>query len=298
MTSAMDSRKLTEQLLARGLAPRSVKLYVRTILAAEEFCQQHGTTLRRCPPSIVAAFAATKPRTHSSQNLVRVSLDHYWQLVRRRNAPTWAVRVPKEQRPRCRALEVEPAATLDAAARARIDRKGLAVLVGLYLGLRRFEIAKLRWSDFGDGLSWVTVVGKGDVTATLPVHPVLRDRLLEESARARGAYVFPGRYVNRGVTPATVWAWCREVAEDAGLDEVVPPHRLRHTCLATANDATGDLRAVQEFARHARPDTTARYTRVTNKRLMVVMASLDYAAAEPDVCAHDGAHGPAHRLPA
>jgi integrase/recombinase XerD len=296
MTSAMDQRKLTEQLLARGLAPRSVKLYVRTILAAEAWCQQHGTDLRRVSPSLVAQYAGTKPYTHSSQNVLRVSLDHYWRITKRRQPPTWAIRVPKEKRPRCRAIDPAPAAQLTDAALERRDRKGLAVLVGLYLGLRRFEIAKLRWQDFRDDFAWLVVVGKGDVTAELPVHPVLRERLLEAATGAVGDYVFPGRF-RTGVTPATVWAWCLEVADDAGVGHVAP-HVLRHTCLATANDETGDLRATQEFARHARPDTTARYTRVTNKRLTMVMASLDYRRIADDECAHDGPHGANHRLPA
>ena len=35
--------------------------------------------------------------------------------------------------------------------------------------------------------------------------------------------------------------------------------------IATANDATGDLRATQDFARHAHPETTAIYTRTTDR---------------------------------
>jgi integrase len=276
MTVPMDARKLTEQLLARGLAPRSATLYARTILAADEWCREHGTDLRRVPPHLVMQFAATKPFTHASQNLIRVALDHYWQLVRRRNPPTWAIRVPKEKRHHCRAIDAGPAAELDAAARARRDNKGLAVLLGLYLGLRRFEIAKLRWADFRDDYTWLVIVGKGDVTDEIPVHPVLREQLLEQVASATSSYLFPGRYLTRGVAPATVWSWCLEVAESAGVGRVAP-HVLRHTCLATANDETGDLRATQALARHARPDTTARYTRVKNKRLLMVMASLDYA---------------------
>jgi hypothetical protein len=34
------------------------------------------------------------------------------------------------------------------------------------------------------------------------------------------------------------------------------PDRLRHTAIATVNDATGDLRTAQEFARHADIETT------------------------------------------
>lgn len=46
---------------------------------------------------------------------------------------------------------------------------GLAVVIGLYRGLRRFEIAKLRWADFDS--EWLRLVGKGNVEAQLPVHP-------------------------------------------------------------------------------------------------------------------------------
>lgn len=37
------------------------------------------------------------------------------------------------------------------------------------------------------------------------------------------------------------------------------------------------LRAVQEFARHARPETTSGYTRATKHRLLEVMRSLEYS---------------------
>lgn len=46
--------------------------------------------------------------------------------------------------------------------------------------------------------------------------------------------------------------------------------------LATANDNTGDLRAVQSFAGHAKPETTSLYTRANARRLAAVVASIDY----------------------
>jgi integrase len=56
----------------------------------------------------------------------------------------------------------------------------------------------------------------------------------------------------------------------------VTPHRLRHTSLSTAQDNTGNLRAVMAFARHARPETTMGYTRTTARQLMSVMEAIDY----------------------
>lgn len=77
------------------------------------------------------------------------------------------------------------------------------------------------------------------------------------------------------LNPTTVWTWVRTVAASAGLPSV-PTHVLRHTCLTTALEATGDLRAVQEFAGHARPETTAGYTRTSKRRLEAAVASICY----------------------
>jgi integrase len=183
----------------------------------------------------------------------------------------------------CRALDEPLARRLAIVARARGDRMGAAVLLGLYAGLRRAEIARLRWSEIGtDG--WLTIVGKGDVTRTIPLHPVVlealrglgREGLLAPEAPQRPEWVFPSPY-GGPVHPTTVWTWVQQVGRDAGLE--LATHVLRHTCLATALDATRDLRAVQELAGHARPETTAGYTRVRRRRLEAVVAALEYEAS-------------------
>ncbi|KKK59417.1 hypothetical protein LCGC14_3034590, partial [marine sediment metagenome] len=69
--------------------------------------------------------------------------------------------------------------------------------------------------------------------------------------------------------------WTKRVASEAGIHEFTT-HQLRHTALTTANDTMGDLRAVQTFARHKKPETTAGYTRTKQTRLREVSDSLDY----------------------
>jgi integrase len=152
--------------------------------------------------------------------------------------------------------------------------EGTVVLVGLYLALRRFEIAKMEWSRFSDDLAWYTVTGKYSKTATLPVHPHLQEELAPYMALGT-RWVFPGRYDGRHVNAATIWDWTIRVGRAAGLDHL-KPHELRHTSLATANDRTGNLRAVQTFARHSKPSTTSGYTRTTASRLREVSDALDY----------------------
>jgi site-specific recombinase XerD len=88
--------------------------------------------------------------------------------------------------------------------------------------------------------------------------------------------VFPGYYGREHVTPQTIWNWIRLVAEESGVDDRIWPHRLRHTALATANDNTGDLRSVADFARHRDIAVTMIYTRTTEKNLRRISDSLEY----------------------
>jgi len=212
------------------------------------------------------------PDTNSSRKQLRTALKHYWTMSGRIDPPARAVRVPPKPRGICRAIEPDDARILVKTALGW-HPQGLAVLFGLYMALRAGEIASARWDRFSPEFDWYTVTGKGDVTATIPVHPVL----CAELAGYQSAYVylFPGSRRRAYVTATTVWQWTRDVAVEAGIGQI-QTHQLRHTALATANDATGDLRATQAFARHARPETTAIYTRATAARLRAVVDALDY----------------------
>lgn len=254
-------------LVGLGLAPRTIGVYASYV----ERAIAAGIDLETATPIEVAEYAESFPNTASTRRQIRTSFTHYWAMIER-DGPVKAIRVPPKPRGRCRALEPEQARVLVKTA-IGWDPHGLAVLFGLYLALRRAEIAALRWDRFDPQLEWYTVTGKGDVTAALPVHPVLRGEL--EQRRSGYVWLFPGSRRRAHVTPTTVWLWTKEVAQRAGIDHL-QTHQLRHTAIATANDATGDLRAAQEFARHARPETTAIYTRATAARLQAIVGALDY----------------------
>lgn len=262
---------LVEYLCAQGLSPRTVREYARQVAHASGWFAAADTDLSRVTAIDVAAYMETRPRTWASRNLTRAALRHYWAFVGRRDPPLAAIRVPPKPQMVCRAVEPDDATLLAKAARTRGDAKGLATALGLYLALRREEIASLRWDAFGG--SWVTVVGKGEQQATIPVHTAVTDLLAAYPHDS--AWLFPGRGARSHVAPATIWAWILAVADEAGVGRVTP-HQLRHTSLATANDNLGDLRAVSTFARHRRLQTTMGYTRTTAKKLAEVVEALDY----------------------
>jgi site-specific recombinase XerD len=64
---------------------------------------------------------------------------------------------------------------------------------------------------------------------------------------------------------------CFQIAEHAGVDEKVVPHRWRHSWATFAVEHSSDLRGVQEVLGHASLDTTERYTKVSPERLGAVV---------------------------
>ena len=278
----MDVGAYGEGLIGLGLARKTIAVYVLMVDRAERWCVANELELAELRPSQVVAFVETLPKTKSSRAQARAALGAYWRLCDRQDGPERAIRVPRRPRMRCRALDDHTAAVLASLARRRGDREGLAVLLGLYAGLRRAEIASLRWRQIDGG--WLTVLGKGDVERSIPLHPVLVEALgaFRRCHPAEGPHgrdwIFPGRF-GGPVNPTTVWGWVRDLSRTAGLDPVAT-HVLRHTALAVANDNTHDLRAVQELAGHARPETTAGYTRVLGARLEQTVRAIAYGGEE------------------
>lgn len=264
-----------DDLLGRGLSPRTAYIYARNIVEALRVAGELGVELETGGPRDVARVASRFPASHSARCHLRAALWHAWELVERSDPPLGAFHVPPKPKGRCRALSGPQAERLERVAWDRCDDAGLAVLIGLYAGLRRAEIAAVAWQDFEVSAGrprWLRVVGKGMVAADVPVHPVLAGALAPRMAP--WGYLFPGR-VGGHVSPATVWEYVRRVGADAGLPGL-QAHVLRHTALAEAHDRSGDLRAVQHFARHAKPETTLLYTRTTAERLAAVVGMIDY----------------------
>ena len=263
-----------EYLLGQGLAAKTVKDYTReTDLVLAWFDAQH-LDLTDALPSQLIAYATTRPNTSSVRAHLRSALRYWWEWRGVRGWPD-AIRVPTNRPMTCKALDDG-----DARAMVRVARgwwkEGTAVLCMAYLALRNKEVAGLRWDGFDDPMEWYTLVGKGNKTRTVPVHPVLAGELQEH--RDGYPYAFPGRAGDgkSHVSHATISNWVDRVALKAGVKEKVWPHRLRHTALAVMNDNTGDLRTTQAFAGHSRPETTAGYTRASVERLRAASNALDF----------------------
>lgn len=83
----------------------------------------------------------------------------------------------------------------------------------------------MSWDRFDREMTTYTVTGKGDYTATLPVHPKFREHL--DPLPTRWRFLFPGKGDRDHVTPEAIWNWIWTVGEFAGIAQL-RPHQLRH----------------------------------------------------------------------
>lgn len=129
------------------------------------------------------------------------------------------------------------------------------IQLALLEGLRAFEIAKVSGEDFSD--AGLYVLGKGQVEATLPIHPVvaeMRDRY------PRDGYWFPSSNGGR-IDEQRISATVGRLFKAMGIDGSI--HRCRHTYGTRLLRGGTNIRVVQKLMRHSSLETTAAYLDVT-----------------------------------
>jgi integrase/recombinase XerC len=62
------------------------------------------------------------------------------------------------------------------------------------------------------------------------------------------------------LSPDQIYKTVRKIAQDAGIDRIFSPHRMRHTSVTTYLDISGgDVRSAQALSRHKDGNTLAIY---------------------------------------
>jgi integrase/recombinase XerD len=167
------------------------------------------------------------------------------------------------------------------------DRRDRALLELLYgTGARISEVTSLDLADLVSGDGLLRLYGKGGKERLVPLGSWAR-RALEAwlVPEGRGAMV-PPRWRRRGDAEAVflnirggrlsrqgAYEILRKRALQAGFEERVGPHVLRHSCATHMLAHGADIRAVQELLGHASVNTTQLYTKVTVEHLRAAYLS-------------------------
>ena len=198
--------------------------------------------------------------------------------------PTVDVHSPGLPRRLPKALSEDQVATLldSVDGTGPVDLRDRALLEVLYAtGARISEVVGLSLLDLdGEDEGMLRVVGKGAKERLVPVGGPARAavaRWLGPEGRPRLA---PERWARRGDAEAVflntrgarlsrqgAWAAVAGRARRVGLEDVVSPHVLRHSCATHLLAHGADIRVVQEVLGHASIATTQLYTHLGQEHL-------------------------------
>lgn len=146
------------------------------------------------------------------------------------------------------------------------DAATLAILFGA--GLRRFEVAALKFDDYDPGDGALSIQrGKGNKGRVVYLPEGARDAVnywLEWRGQRPGALIQPvtrgGRILRRHLCPESIGRIVRDCAADAKIKRA-SSHDGRRTVLTGLLESGVDLLTVQKIAGHESADTTAKYDR-------------------------------------
>lgn len=189
--------------------------------------------------------------------------------AKRQELPAKAPRAlsPKARTRFLRAVEACPSA-----------RDRAMALLPFYAGLRVSEVAGLDLDDITMSArkGSVRVIGKGEKTRTVPIHPKLRDALtawLAERPAAEDQALFITRIGTRP-SPEAVDDAIVAITRAAGLDEEITAHTLRHTFGTTMVRDGVDIVQVAQLMGHSRLETTRRYAAPSDEDLEKAIMTL------------------------
>ena len=276
----------------KRLAPRTIAIYTEGLQRLQTLAAQAGQPVLQLQPLHIRRMVAALHAQGRHGRSIALWLSCWrgffqwaaWQGWVPLN-PVQGLRAPKSPQPLPKALGVDEAVQL-AAWRAPADdsweaARDAAMTELLYSsGLRVSELAQLdvlpsaegAWVDMDAALAHVT--GKGGKRRNVPVGraalQALQHWLALRAQPFAAPWQSPALFVGvRGarITAQLVWQRLRLRSQQAGLQQAVHPHMLRHSFASHVLQSSGDLRAVQELLGHANIRTTQIYTRLDFQHL-------------------------------
>jgi integrase/recombinase XerD len=160
-----------------------------------------------------------------------------------------------------------------------VSLKHRAILMVAYgAGLRISEACSLKIADL-DSKRMLIHVHEGKRSKDRYV--MLSTRLLDvlrtywKGARPRGPFLFPGAIPDRAITTSAVQRVLHQAVVECRFTKRVTAHSLRHGFATHLLETGTDIRTIQQLLGHSSIQTTARYTKVTERHVGRTKSPLD-----------------------
>lgn len=163
--------------------------------------------------------------------------------------------------------------------------KHWTILAALYAtGMRCKELRLLKVEDIDSKRMLIHIRnGKGQTPREVNLSPVLRERLrIYWRWRKPKDWLFPSKQrPDHPMDSKSIRHLCANAGRRAGIQRHVHPHVFRHSFATHLLDQGADLRTIQVLLGHADIRTTARYLRVSTRRMQAVASPFDALTIQP-----------------
>jgi len=156
--------------------------------------------------------------------------------------------------------------------------KHRTILMAAYAGgLRISEVTRLKVSDIDSQRMVLRVEqGKGQVDRYVMLSPRLLEILRTYWQAGRPQHwLFPGRFPDQSIDPATIRLACQQARRRAGISKPVTPHSLRHAFATHLLESGTDVRTIQLLLGHRSLATTSRYLKVATSTICATTSPFD-----------------------
>lgn len=274
----MDSsiEQMTRDLAMAAYAKSTQGKYIGT---AKGLTQQFGKPIVEVTRDELRDFVEGQTRSGQSAHVVCRHLCALLFLYRRtlgRPEMVSFIKLPRRHSPLPVVLSLDEVKALLRAVQKPLYQALAMVMYGA--GLRLNEAIVLKVGDI-DGSRGVIQVrhGKGDIAREAKMSTSLYLWLRSYWARERPPlpYLFVSRQTGKPPCDGTVRKALKAAAKDAWIKKRIGPHTLRHSFATHLLDEGTDIHVIAALLGHASIRTTARYARVTQKRVRETPSPLD-----------------------
>lgn len=286
------NRYITYLKLERGLSVNSVDSYERDLHRFEAYLQELGirswTDVQRQHLTKYVHMLKEQGRKAATitRHIVSVRAFFHYLIAGGVIAqdPSLYMESPKPEKKEPTVLTIATTtALLDSPNTANASgKRDKAMLELLYAtGIRVTELVSLDVEHVQLSLGYIQCTGSGMKERIVPIGSHAKSALNDYLAVSRESFLVGKgpelalflNHLGTRMTRQGFWKMIKKYTREAGIEEEITPHTLRHSVAAHLLDNGADIRTVQELLGHADIATTLKYTKNAKGRMKDVYSS-------------------------